>query len=328
MRNRTAPVPGRSALGPLMAQLIQEKRAAGYGYIPQSYCLDDLDRFLAQEGLIRIELPKDLARRWCAKRVHECASTHRSRIYVLRQLAEFLGRRGYPAWSPDPKLTTIPRYDFVPHIFSVEEVGKLFAAADALDHGAWSLRHLIMPEIFRVLYGCGLRAGEALDLTVGDVDLNEGVLTIRQGKFRKDRLVPLAPSLRDRLRRYADRMGDRAPEAIFFPGRAGGPCGKSTLYDTFRGLLWKAGIAHGGRGRGPRLHDLRHNADFRIMPMGTLVIRVFGPFPRPLDWPLAKTTRHNPDILLARWLGRQSLSHLQPGQFRPDDELLAFLEGL
>lgn len=258
MRNRTAPVPGRSALGPLMAQLIQEKRAAGYGYIPQSYCLDDLDRFLAQEGLIRIELPKDLARRWCAKRVHECASTHRSRIYVLRQLAEFLGRRGYPAWSPDPKLTTIPRYDFVPHIFSVEEVGKLFAAADALDHGAWSLRHLIMPEIFRVLYGCGLRAGEALDLTVGDVDLNEGVLTIRQGKFRKDRLVPLAPSLRDRLRRYADRMGDRAPEAIFFPGRAGGPCGKSTLYDTFRGLLWKAGIAHGGRGRGPRLHDLRH----------------------------------------------------------------------
>jgi integrase/recombinase XerD len=258
MRNRTAPVPGRSALGPLMAQLIQEKRAAGYGYIPQSYCLDDLDRFLAQEGLIRIELPKDLARRWCAKRVHECASTHRSRIYVLRQLAEFLGRRGYPAWSPDPKLTTIPRYDFVPHIFSVEEVGKLFAAADALDHGAWSLRHLIMPEILRVLYGCGLRAGEALDLTVGDVDLNEGVLTIRQGKFRKDRLVPLAPSLRDRLRRYADRMGDRAPEAIFFPGRAGGPCGKSTLYDTFRGLLWKAGIAHGGRGRGPRLHDLRH----------------------------------------------------------------------
>jgi integrase/recombinase XerD len=258
MRNRTAPVPGRSALGPLMAQLIQEKRAAGYGYIPQSYCLDDLDRFLAQEGLIRIELPKDLARRWCAKRVHECASTHRSRIYVLRQLAEFLGRRGYPAWSPDPKLTTIPRYDFVPHIFSVEEVGKLFAAADALDHGAWSLRHLIMPEIFRVLYGCGLRAGEALDLTVGDVDLNEGVLTIRQGKFRKDRLVPMAPSLRDRLRRYADRMGDRAPEAIFFPGRAGGPCGKSTLYDTFRGLLWKAGIAHGGRGRGPRLHDLRH----------------------------------------------------------------------
>jgi integrase len=241
-----------------MAQLIQEKRAAGYGYIPQSYCLDDLDRFLAQEGLIRIELPKDLARRWCAKRVHECASTHRSRISVLRQLAEFLGRRGYPAWSPDPKLTTIPRYDFVPHIFSVEEVGKLFAAADALDHGAWSLRHLIMPEIFRVLYGCGLRAGEALDLTVGDVDLNEGVLTIRQGKFRKDRLVPLAPSLRDRLRRYADRMGNRAPEAIFFPGRAGGPCGKSTLYETFRGLLWKAGIAHGGRGRGPRLHDLRH----------------------------------------------------------------------
>jgi integrase/recombinase XerD len=258
MRNQTTPVPGRSPLGPLMAQLIQEKRAVGYGYIPQSYWLNDLDRFLSQEGLIHIELPKDLARRWCAKRVHECASTHRSRNYVVRQLAEFMGRRGYPAWTPDPKMTNIPRYDFVPHIFSIEQVGKLFAAADALDHGGWSLRHLIMPEIFRVLYGCGLRAGEALHLTVDDVDLNEGLLTIRQGKFRKDRLVPLAPSLQDRLRRYANRMGNRAPEAIFFPGREGGRCGRSTLYGTFRSLLWKAGIAHGGPGRGPRLHDIRH----------------------------------------------------------------------
>lgn len=47
--------------------------------------------------------------------------------------------------------------------------------------------------------------------------------------------------------------------------------------------------------------------------METLVIRFIGPFPRPLDWPLAKTTRHNPDNLLARWLGRYSLSHFQPG---------------
>jgi integrase/recombinase XerD len=258
MRNPTAPLPGRSALGPLMAQLIQEKRAAGYGYVPQSDRLNDLDRFLSQEGLTRIELPKDLARRWCAKRDHESAKTHRFRIYVVRQLAEFLGRHGYPAWTPDSKLTTIPAYDFVPHIFSAEEVRKLFAAADALDHGAGSLRHLIMPEIFRVLYGCGLRAGEARRLTVADVDLTEGVLTIRQSKFRKDRLVPLAPSLRDRLRRYADRMGHRGPEAIFFPGRGGGLCAKSTLYQTFRDLLWRAGITHAGRGRGPRLHDIRH----------------------------------------------------------------------
>ena len=58
MRNPTAPLPGRSALGPLMTQLIQEKRAAGYGYVPQSDRLNDLDRFLSQEGLTRIEFPQ------------------------------------------------------------------------------------------------------------------------------------------------------------------------------------------------------------------------------------------------------------------------------
>jgi integrase len=116
-----------------------------------------------------------------------------------------------------------------------------------------------MPELFRVLYGCGLRVSEALKLTVSDVDLDEGVLLIREAKFRKDRLVPVSLALAARLRRYAgtfNRSSDRG--VAFFPKRDGSHYDKGIIYSTFRTMLHAAGISHGGRGQGPRLHDLRH----------------------------------------------------------------------
>jgi integrase len=119
-------------------------------------------------------------------------------------------------------------------------------------------RHLIMPALFRVLYACGLRVGEALRLRVGDVDLDAGVLTIWQGKFRKDRLVPLSPSLLGYLCRYHAEMGKRAADAVFFPAPHGGVYSLPAAYTAFRWMLRTAKIPHGGRGEGPRVHDLRH----------------------------------------------------------------------
>ena len=108
------------------------------------------------------------------------------------------------------------------------------------------------------LYGCGFRVREVLKLRVRDVDLNQGIITVRQGKFRKDRLVPPALRLVNRLRKYAARFENRPPDAIFFPGPRGGPFSLRTVYTLFRKLLLKYGIPHGGRGKGPRIHDARH----------------------------------------------------------------------
>src|ERR1700732_3148120 len=99
----------------------------------------------------------------------------------------------------------------------------LFAAA-------LPFRHFIMPEVFRLLYGCGFRVGEVLKLRVRDVDLNQGIITVRQGKFRKDRLVPPALPLVNRLRKYADNLENRPPDATFFPGPSGRPLNLSTIY--------------------------------------------------------------------------------------------------
>jgi integrase/recombinase XerD len=115
-----------------------------------------------------------------------------------------------------------------------------------------------MPVLFRTIYACGLRASEARLLRFDDVDIDAGVLTIRDGKGGKDRQVPVSAALRDRLADYHARVAGRTGGDWFFPGTAGQPLTLANIDKNFRRFLWQARIPHGGKGHGPRVHDLRH----------------------------------------------------------------------
>lgn len=286
----------QSILAPFMEKFLQEKHACGYRYHEPARILRRLDDLLFQEGLTTCELPRSIAQKWLAKRIHESSRTQQQRIMVVRQFSRFLCRLGYCAYVPDRTLAPRDQSSFAPRILTHEEIRKLLQAVDALKPTARSpLRHLIMPEVFRLLYGCGFRLGEVLNLRVRDADLDQGIVTVRQGKFRKDRLVPLALSLVNRLRKYAARLENRPLDAIFFPAPNGGPFSLRTVYGLFRKLLLQCGIPHAGRGKGPRIHDLRH-----VFAVHTL-----------LRW-----YRDGEDLdaklpLLATYLGHQHLSGTQ-----------------
>jgi integrase len=153
-------------------------------------------------------------------------------------LARFLGRRGVEAYVlPAGTLPRPTRY--VPHIYTDQELASLFAQTDRCHyHSLVPFRHLVMPVLFRTIYACGLRASEARLLRVDDVDINTGVLQIRDAKGGKDRQVPVSAPLLERLADYHAALGN--------------------VDKNFRRFLWQARIAHGGRGHGPRVHDLRH----------------------------------------------------------------------
>jgi integrase/recombinase XerD len=249
----------QSILAPFMKRFLQEKHACGYRYHEPTRILRRLDDFLVQEGLRSCELPRSIAQKWLAKRTYESPRTHQQRIMVVRQFSRFVCRLGYSAYVPDSTLAPHERSSFTPRILTHEEIRKLLQAVDALEPTARSpLRHLIMPEVFRLLYGCGFRLGEVLNLRARDADLNQGIVTLHQGKFKKDRLVPLALSLVNRLRKYAAQFKNRPLDQIFFPAPDGGPFCLRTVYGLFRKLLLQCGIPHAGRGKGPRIHDLRH----------------------------------------------------------------------
>jgi integrase len=114
-----------------------------------------------------------------------------------------------------------------------------------------------------VLYLAGLRAGEVLRLTVADVDLAAGVLRVRDTKFGKSRLVPIASDVVARLLRcqrlVTARMGKRSPDVPFFPSPSGRAYSIVALRVAFHQVIGAAGIPHRVGGRSLRLHDLRHS---------------------------------------------------------------------
>lgn len=118
--------------------------------------------------------------------------------------------------------------------------------------------HIVYPLLFRVLCFCGLRISEALNLTVGDVHFEDGFFLLRNTKTSLDRLIPLDDNLRARFMAYSEQMGFLGKDEYFFPSPDGSRYSLATMDTTFRDILFRAGIPYRGKGKGPRLHDLRH----------------------------------------------------------------------
>ncbi len=249
----------RSPLATYIDAFLQEKYACGYRYIIETAMLRRFDRFLHENNCPDQQLPRTLIEQWMSKQPYEAPANHKIRQRIINQFARFLCRQGLKVHVVDTKLAPVARFYFVPYIFTREQISRLFQVADHLPYDSRSpVRHLIIPEVFRLLYGCGLRISEVLQLHIEDVDLDQGVLTIRQGKFRKDRFVPITTSPIKRLRQYAKDVHFTSADSLFFPNPHGGVYSIGTFYHIFRRILYESGIPHGGRGKGPRLHDLRH----------------------------------------------------------------------
>ncbi len=179
---------------------------------------------------------------------------------ALRGFYRYAVSRGYVATSPLP--TRLPQRPppFVPYIYSHEELRRLLAAAAAYQGRGRVVEAVTLHTLVLLLYGAGLRLCEAINLDRADVDADHAVLTIRQTKFGKTRLVPLGSQLGGALAQYAARGPKRAaPEAPFFTTPTGARLKQRTVQGCFRRVCDQAGIRRSDGGRfQPRLHDLRH----------------------------------------------------------------------
>jgi len=172
--------------------------------------------------------------------------------------------RGHVSLSPMP--VTLPKRPtpFKPYIYTHDEYARLVEMTHVLDR---SQRCQVQAATFRtlllLLYGTGLRIGEALSLTLSDVDLSTSLLTIRNTKFFKTRWVPIGPQLSGVLAVYAKtRRALPRPArnaSAFLAARRGNALSRSTVERLFRFLCEHAGIRRTDGGRfQPRLHDIRH----------------------------------------------------------------------
>jgi len=254
-----------SPLAAPMARFLMLKRAIGYRYSAGERLLYHLD--LRFRELLPIDDPvitQEIAEAVVAKRPQERETTRAHRTTLLRELCRFLACYEPRTFVPPTGFGGVCQELFQPRILSQEEAGRFLEACITLrQHPLSPLRPAVHGTVLMLLYTTGLRLGEAQRLTLADVDLAVGVLQIRNTKFGKDRLVPMAEDMTERMRWCQKEVqrccGSRPAQAPFFPSTTNdaAPCDASALKVTYRRLLQSIGITH-RRGEGPRLHDLRH----------------------------------------------------------------------
>lgn len=220
--------------------------------VPEQVCCDavterEVRRFLVGAGPLT---------RWRAGKYGALAGFYRYAI-----------SRGYATRSPLPAADEEPRKppSAPSYIYSREELQCLFEAIDISRRHAIRLDGDTFHTLLLILYGAGLRTSEALHLSMRDVDLADAVLTVRNTKFYRSRLVPVASQLAIALRAYAERRSDRplpeAMESAFLANRDGTQVRKHNVDHAFKRLLETAGIGCKDDGRrAPCLHALRHTA--------------------------------------------------------------------
>ena len=145
-----------------------------------------------------------------------------------------------------------------PHIYSDKEIAALLQAASKLTptNGLNPRTHV---TLFGLLVSTGLRILEALNLSCKNVDLKTGVLTIKETKFKKSRLVPVHPSALQALKRYSAFRHSYHPDEepkMFFANENGTPLNYYGVLYVFIKLSKNLGLRDAGKK--PRIHDLRH----------------------------------------------------------------------
>ena len=171
--------------------------------------------------------------------------------------------RGYASRSPLPDNEPKAPRSAPPYIYSSDELRRLFDAIDVSRKRGFKLDASTLRTLLLLLYGAGLRLGEALRLTLADVDLSASVLTVRDTKFYKGRLVPVGPQLATVLRAYAEcrakRPASDGSNSSFLANTDGRPVPESTVQRAFMNLRRTAGIySTDGTTRSPCLHSFRH----------------------------------------------------------------------
>lgn len=254
----------QSVLADDIQRFLDYKRALGRRFDVEERTLRILDRYLVDQDVRdRSEVTSDHIERFLASRPRQRPRSYNHLLCTVRRLFNWMRDQGCIPRSPvraRPRRQTSQR---VPFIFDLSSARRLLEVAWRLrDNPRAPRRGETYHAIFAILYGLGLRVGEACRLRVGDVDLDRRLLVIRQTKFNKDRLVPFGPRMEALLQGYLGAREQRsqvAAEVPVFSFTNRGEIHPCTVSQVFHGLVPRLGLQIPPGCSPPRLHDLRHS---------------------------------------------------------------------
>ena len=248
----------KSRLAERMLQFIRFKRMQGYDYAEGGMNLARFDAFMAERPCLAPLLRREDLDAYCTDLSHTPVATQAKLLSSVRQFSRYLH-----AFEPQSALLAeriLPRQPsrirFYP--LSAAQVGSLMAATSILRP-----RGGILPPCIRfligLLYSTGLRLGEALALNLGDVDMRDATLFVRNGKWHKQRLVVMSDSTLEALRSWVSlrstHAGNQANDPLLI-SQWNQRLKHHQAQHAFTRLCKQCAISSSPP---PRLHDLRHN---------------------------------------------------------------------
>ena len=242
----------------LLEEYVSARRALGASLEGAERLLRSFLAFLAQRGEDTIS-PR-LALEWAVQPRHARPDWHASRLRTVRLFSVYAHAVDPSHEVPPAGLLTARPRRAKPYLYSDREVADLVSAAQDLP-ARTALRAATYATLLSLLAVTGMRPSEPLGLDQEDVDLADGVLTVRNAKFGKSRHLPVHESTCRALAAYAGRRDELCPSPAapaFFLSDRGTRIPLNTLQRTFVLLSKRVGLRGPSDSHGPRLHDLRH----------------------------------------------------------------------
>ena len=239
-------------LAEIIEEFIRFKRSLGNKYLIEENTLCRFSVFSKNYNFPQKVIPKTMLADWFKRRPNEKAFTQYGRCSNTHVFLRYAIDCGYEVNLPE--FPRIAREKYIPYIFTETEIKEFFKACDSFEVYPGNHRHEIIPVLFRLLYGCGMRASEVAALKMDDVDLKYGVVTIHEPKNGQDHYVPMSTSVASAMNWFHNQVhpADLNGDSYFFKSKYNDHITKYCIYKYFRLCLQKAGISHRGRGKGPR----------------------------------------------------------------------------
>ncbi len=235
------------------------RRSLGFQLRDAGICLAKFAAFL--EARDATHITTQLTLEWAQQSRSVQPATWAQRLSYIRGFARHHAASDPQTEIPPPGLLPFQPRRARPYLYSEEEIAHLLQCALELPP-VGGLRPLTYHCLLGLLSVTGLRIGEAIRLQLEDVNLQEGVLTIRGAKFGKSRLVPIHRSTQEVLAQYRacrDRcVAGCSASSFFFITSRGHHLDIGDIHRTFYELSRRVGLRAAGASHGPRLHDFRH----------------------------------------------------------------------
>ena len=241
-----------------LQEYLSTRRSLGFKMRFEGSALPQFLRFLEKENSSFITTT--LALQWATLPDDVQPAQWAHRLAMVRAFARFHNALDSRTEIPPQGLLPHRYLRKTPHIYDDTEVSRLLEAASRLE-STTGLRASTYSTLFGLLAVTGMRVSEPIALDLSDVDLNQNILTVRQAKFGKSRLIPLHRSTAGKLGEYRqlrDRVFPGVKSQSFFLSENGKRLAQSTVHSTFVKLSREIGLRAQDESHGPRIHDLRH----------------------------------------------------------------------